>query len=174
MNLVEIIQKNLGYTPIKKIDPNTAEPKDKLLAFESASLPQAGVPVIVLGLMNYMAGDLGNEKVPNIETLDELFGENLDEIITRVATYSGNTIEHTKHELNFIAKEALRVTREKIKENTGGFKDFVVVQKRDAMLYLPESLHAGVLLGDSRIDDKTNKMEGPLSNVMHNIEKRFS
>jgi hypothetical protein len=29
-------------------------------------------------------------------------------------------------------------------------------------------------LQDETIDDRTNKMEGPISNLMHNIEKGFS
>jgi hypothetical protein len=174
MHLAEIIQANLGYTPIKKIDPNTSEPKEEASNDGSGAIAQAGIPVIILGLMNYMA--INSVKGENLdgESLDQLFGDKKTEIISRVAVYSGNSTEQTKHELNFILKEAIRVVREMNKENASSLHDFVVVQKRDAILFLPDSLHAGLLLGDSRIDDKTNKMEGPFSNAMHSIEEKFS
>jgi hypothetical protein len=174
MNLIEIIQKNLGYPPIKKIDPNTSEPIDKSWNFESGSIAQAGIPVIILGLMNYMDSNSEKGEPVDVESVDELFEEKKYEAVARVAKYSGNLMEHTRHELNFILKEAVRVVNEMMKGNALPVHEFVVAQKREAVLYLPESLHAGILFEDSRIDDKTNKMEGPISNVMHNIEKRFS
>jgi len=35
-------------------------------------------------------------------------------------------------------------------------------------------LQIGKLLNDSTLDDRTNKMEGPISGLMHAIEKKFS
>jgi hypothetical protein len=32
----------------------------------------------------------------------------------------------------------------------------------------------GYLLGDESMDDRTNKMEGPISSFMHTIEDKFS
>ncbi|HEY4874883.1 MAG TPA: hypothetical protein VIH86_04885, partial [Puia sp.] len=102
MNLVEIIQTNLGYPPIKKIDPNTSEPKDKEDNFESGSLAQAAIPVTVLGLLNYIDANELNASELNAETHDEvdlIFAGKESEIVLGVATYSGITEEHTRHEM---------------------------------------------------------------------------
>jgi len=32
----------------------------------------------------------------------------------------------------------------------------------------------GDILNDDTLDDRTNKMEGPISNFMHSIENKFS
>lgn len=176
MNLVEIIQTNLGYAPIKKIDPNTSEPKDKQDNFESGSLAQAAIPVTIFGLMNYidenelnafeLNGDIHDE-------LDEIFAGKSSEIVSGVATYSGNAEEHTRHEMNFILKEAIRVVKEINKNSSVPLHQFTIIQKTNAIFYLPASIHAGLLLGNNHIDDNTTKMEGPVSSVIHNIEKRF-
>lgn len=46
--------------------------------------------------------------------------------------------------------------------------------KNNILLYLPAVLNIGELLNDSTLDDKTNKMEGPLSSLMQNIGSAFS
>jgi hypothetical protein len=35
-------------------------------------------------------------------------------------------------------------------------------------------MQLGDLLKDDSLDDRTNKMEGPISNMMHNIENKLS
>jgi hypothetical protein len=35
-------------------------------------------------------------------------------------------------------------------------------------------MQLGRLLEDDSLDDRTNKMEGPISNFMHSIENKFS
>src|ERR1700722_17184770 len=172
MNLVEIIQTNLGYPPIKKIDPNTSEPKDKEDNFESGSLAQAAIPVTVLGLLNYIDANELNASELNAETHDEvdlIFAGKESEIVLGVATYSGITEEHTRHEMNFILKEAIRVIKEMNANNSVPPHQFTVIQKANAILYLPASIHAGLLLGNGNMDDSTTKMEGPVSSVIHNI-----
>jgi hypothetical protein len=176
MNLVEIIQTNLGYPPIKKIDPNTSEPKDKQDNFESGALAQAAIPVTILGLMNYIdANELqASELNPQIhDELDLIFAGKESEIVSSVATYSGVTEENTKHEMIFVLKEAIRVVREINKNNPVPLHQFAVIQKANAILYLPASIHAGLLLGNNQVDDSTNKMEGPVSSIIHVFEKKF-
>ena len=42
------------------------------------------------------------------------------------------------------------------------------------LLYLPAELNMGELLNDTTLDDKTNKMEGPMSSLMQSIGAAFS
>ena len=47
-------------------------------------------------------------------------------------------------------------------------------QRHNILVYLPAALYMGDVLNDEGLDDKTNKMEGPVSNLMHRIENSFS
>lgn len=44
----------------------------------------------------------------------------------------------------------------------------------DILLYLLPILQMGVLLHDNTLDDKTNKMEGPISSLINSIGNAFS
>ncbi|HLY69743.1 MAG TPA: hypothetical protein VKR53_08435 [Puia sp.] len=176
MNLIEIIQTNLGYPPIKKIDPNTSEPINKPDNFESGMLAQAALPVTIIGLMNYIdANELSASELNGEihDELDEIFEAKTSSIVSGVAGYSGATEEQTRHELNFMLKEAIRVVKDINNNSSVSLHPFTIVQKANAILYLPASIHAGLLLGNAHLDDSTTKMEGPLSSALHNIEKRF-
>ena len=175
MNLSEIIQSNLHYPPIKKIDPNTSAPKNEEEYFEPGSLAQAAIPVTILGLLQYLDGN--QLKTEDLKTesneLEIIFGDKFSEIVSHVAKYAGENEEHAKHEMNLILTEAIRLIKESEKNKSQSIHHLVKFIKADTILYLPVSLHAGLLLGDDFIDDSTRKMEGPISNMVHGIEKRF-
>jgi len=176
MDIVEIVQKNLGYPPVKKIDPNTSEPVDKEEKYEAGSLAQAAIPVTLIGILNYMelklktVNELSDRHPAQVQTL---FEKNYDEIIAHVARYSGTTEFQVTQEMNFILKEAMRVILEIKKTTSLSAHEFVVASRAASVLYLPASLHLGTLLGDNHIDDNTTKMEGPISSVMHSLENKF-
>lgn len=56
----------------------------------------------------------------------------------------------------------------------GDVKDFLTSQRHNILLYLDPILQLGKYIGDDTIDDSTNKMEGPVSDLMHNIGQIFS
>jgi malate/lactate dehydrogenase len=78
--------------------------------------------------------------------------------------------------MEVIANETVKVVKNilgadaSIKE----VKTYFSGQKNNILLYLPAVLNIGELLNDSTLDDKTNKMEGPLSSLMQNIGSAFS
>jgi hypothetical protein len=53
-------------------------------------------------------------------------------------------------------------------------KNFFSTQKNNILLYLLAELNMGELLNDTTLDDKTHKMEGPVSSLMHTIGSAFS
>jgi len=74
-----------------------------------------------------------------------------------------------------IADEAVKLVKENV---TGDGTDtsvrkFLIDQKNNILLYLPAELQIGKAIHDDTIDDRTNKMEGPLSSNMHWLEKFF-
>ena len=52
MNIIETIQKNLGFDTLKKIDPNTQETVGEDTAMGNSAVAQAGIPAILLGIYN--------------------------------------------------------------------------------------------------------------------------
>ena len=46
--------------------------------------------------------------------------------------------------------------------------------RSNILMHLPATIGMGSIVDDTTIDDNTNKMEGPMSNLMHLFEKIFS
>jgi hypothetical protein len=78
--------------------------------------------------------------------------------------------------MNAIANEAVKLVKNNLPENAGikDVKLFFNDQQHYILPYLPVELNIGELLNDSTLDDKTNKMEGPVSSLVQNIGNAFS
>jgi len=179
MNTIEIIQRNLGYSGLEKIDPNTQQPQGGENQIGNHALAQAGIPSVVLGIFNRLEQEpvldplFKNDKCA---ALENIFGKQADEVVRRVREYAQTGAEDTRLELEHIAAETLRIVR----DSTGGGLDaktvrtYVANNKPDILLYLPPSLEMGKLLRNNNLDDRTGKMEGPVSSFMHSVEKKFN
>jgi hypothetical protein len=178
-NLVESIQKNLGYATLYKVDPNTQDIDQKEKSFGNNSLAQAGIPAVLCGLFNYVLQPEGNNfsLLPeNVKWLPLIFGNRLSEIIERIAAYAGTSVANAKGELEHMADEAVRLLKTNIivKDDISTLRAFSIEHKNDALAYLPGSLRTGEILGNNSLDDHTHKMDGPISGLMHSLEKHFS
>ncbi|HEY4153962.1 MAG TPA: hypothetical protein VGM24_00990 [Puia sp.] len=180
MNIIETIQKNLGFEPIQKIDPNSQEVANKEAIHGNTALAQAAIPSILLGLFNrlekerdasWLAGDQ-----PTGRLLEKIFGQSNDKVIEIVSVYCLTTDQNVKQEMEHIASESVRVVRDHVADLTSedSIAAFVSQHKHEVLLYLPASLQLGSILGNDNLDDRTNKMEGPVSGLMHRIEKQFN
>lgn len=180
MNVIETIQKNLGYESLQKINPNVQDVDHKLTQHGNAALAQAGIPTVLIGLFNqlektpdasWLAGDQ-----PTGAMLEKIFGKSAPMVVEKVGSYAGNADSLVKQELEHIASESVRVVRDSIKDLTkeDSIVGFVAKNKQEVMSYLPASLRLGTLLGNNNLDDRTNKMEGPISSLMHKIENQFN
>lgn len=179
MNLVETIQKNLGFQPLQKIDPNTQEVKKPESLSVQDYLPQAAIPAVLLGLYKFSRTEEGNSELLKGELKNKLlktiFGKSTQQVIDKVATYTGNTPEFSADKMEIIAWEALHLIRNSLpKEPTGtNVKTFLTNQRHNILVHLPASLQIGEVLHDDTIDDRAHKMEGPVSSYMHWIETFF-
>lgn len=179
-NLVENLQKNLGYPELHKIDPNTQQVKQAASSEEQKNLGQAAIPAVLMGLYKYGNTESGSEQIlrgsNSADWLNEFFGDKKDEAIQKVASYSGDSNEYVGQKMEQIANEALRLIRENTP--TGGsfndVKSYVAQQRSNILVYLPAELQMSSVVNDTTLDDRTNKMEGPMSNSMHFFEKLFS
>ena len=108
--------------------------------------------------------------------LERIFGKSTDTVIERINNYSKFPDKHNVQQLEHIASESIRVVKEKIGggANEQTVRNFVARNKPDTLLYLPPSLELGTILLNNNLDDRTGKMEGPVSSFMRSVEKAFN
>jgi hypothetical protein len=77
--------------------------------------------------------------------------------------------------MNSIAKEAIKIAKENIGSDptVEDVKTFFNNEKNNILLYLPATLNIGEIIDNNAIDDRTNKMEGPVSSLMQSIGAVF-
>jgi hypothetical protein len=178
MNIIETIQKNLGFEALKKIDPNTQETTGEDIVLGNSAVAQAGIPAILIGIYNKLEEnpDLDHLRAEQGNLLENIFGESTKAVIARIEVYSKVRDKHIAQQLEHIASESLRVVKEGIGHYTdeNHIRNFVARNKPDTLLYLPPSLALGTMLKNNNLDDRTGKMEGPVSSFLHTVEKAFN
>lgn len=179
-NFVETIQKNLGFPPLQKIDPNIQEAKEKAQSQPQQKLAQAAIPSILTALYRFTRSGMGSEAilsdVGHADWLGVIFKGKEATAVEKVARYADITEKEAESAMRKIADEAILTLK-----RSGGvpptpevIKSFMNGQRHDIIVYLPAAMQMGDLLNEESLDDRTNKMEGPLSNLMHAIENKLS
>lgn len=179
-HLVETIQKNLGLPPLQKIDPNIQETKDQVPRQSKEKLAQAAIPAVLTALYKFTRTDEGCKVIldgsANSDWLATIFERNEKAAVDKVAHYAGVTPEVARKTMVNIASEAITT----LKKAAGSHPDCASIRKymnderHNILVYLPAAMQMGDLLNDEALDDRTNKMEGPISNLMHAIEGKLS
>jgi len=176
IHLLETIQNNLHYPPLKKIDPNTQE----LKAGAEHTFSQAAIPAVLIGFYTYSGHDTGAERilrgVTSSNWVSEIFGNKAAEVVQKVASYASCTYDETLSKMNEISNEAVNVVRTEVKPSGSimDVKNLLSNQVKDILKYLPGALQMGQVVKEESLDDNTNKMEGPMSSLMHTIENKLS
>ncbi len=176
INILEELRKNVGMPPLIKVDPNTQEVKITSDKEKENKLMQAIVPTAVAGIYDCARSEEGLDFLAGASTTPDwltlLFGKNAPEVKERLATYSDNTSYSVQTHFNSVATEAVKILRNAATENDRrvSIRNIAGTQRDWFLPYLPAELHIGKLLDDNTMDDRTNKMEGPVSTFMHKIE----
>lgn len=179
-NLVETIQKNLGYPPLQKIDPNIQETKESTPRNSSERLAQAAIPAILTGYYKFTRTDEGCERLlgnPGPDGwLKTIFETRERAAVDKVALYAGVDAAEAEDAMRKIADEAHRVILSAVHQppTCNGVREYVAGQRHNILVHLPAAMQMGDVLEDEALDDRTNKMEGPVSGFMHKIESIFS
>ncbi|MFT3679976.1 MAG: hypothetical protein QM791_06865 [Ferruginibacter sp.] len=181
VNLLEKVQQNLGYPPLHKIDPNTQQFTMLKDGIAEDKFSQAAIPAVLTAMYKYMQSDKGAESflrgINSPDWVAQIFAGHIADVIRKVAEYADVPLSKgIVPKLNQIANEAERVAKENLPANAGvqDVKTFFHGQRNNILLYLPPALNIGDMLNDDTLDDNTNKMEGPVSNLMKTIGSVFS
>ncbi|KIC96319.1 DUF937 domain-containing protein [Flavihumibacter solisilvae] len=178
-NIILHLREYLG-AHIQKIDPNTQAIDDKDHRHKYDLLAQASVPAVLVAFYKFTRTPEGAAGIAsynkNISPLDFVLGDLQQTAMQRVAQYAGVGTGQAKNVMDAVADETLRFLRNELgstlKPDT--VQQYFSSQRHDILSHLPEDLQMGYLLQDSTIDDRANKMEGPMSGLAHTIESIFS
>ena len=181
-NIIETIQQNLEYPPLRKIDPNIQEAVDKPELSRVEKLSQGVIPAVLAGIYKLSRKDEGASSIIHLQSnnnaglLSHIFEEAENEAVQKVAQYGEASETDVRNHMEIVAAESIRIIRKAVGENADGekVKKYLTGQRHNILVYLPAALAFGDLLHDETLDDRTNKMEGPISNFMHKIENKFS
>lgn len=180
-NLVENIQANLGLPALRKVDPNIQEAKDKNSISSDAKLTQAAIPAVAAGIYRLTRSDEGCARIQGTSDadswLDTIFGSKKADVVEKVARYANIPRAETEPVMEKSAAEAIGIIRREQSGSAGdatALREYMSQQRHNILVYLPAAMQVGDLLNDSSLDDRTNKMEGPISNLMHKIENTMA
>lgn len=182
INLIESVQQNLDYAPLKKIDPNTATTVSDTGEFTTPEnkFAQAAIPAVLTALFNYVQSDEGATAIlqqdNGTDWVSKIFDEKKQEVVQTISNYDLQASTSPVYRMNEIAAEAVKLVKENCGKDAGikEVKLFFKNQVNTILLYLPPELHLGSLLQHDALDDSTNKMEGPISSMMKSIGSAFS
>lgn len=180
-SLAEFIQKKMGYAPLHKVDPVDHEVKSEAGQAGHDRLGQAAIPAVLAALYKFSRSDKGSQTILAGDTggrkwLDLILEDKETGAVDKVAQYAGVTEQEAEENMEKIAVEAIRAINESVAQHRTGdaVRKYLSDQRHAILVYLPAAMQLGSLLEDDSLDDRTNKMEGPVSNLMHGIENKFS
>ncbi len=179
MNIIEAIQEKLGYSHIEKVDPNTNQVKNEDQMISTERLEHAATASMLAGFYKQATNDKDDDipfKYSDSENwVDIIFGDKANEAAEKVASFAYADNQAASTEMNKVGNALMDLYSETSGDhNADTFKSWIVDQRNNILPYLPPELHLGETFNDNTIDDRTNKMEGPISGLMHAIEKAFS
>lgn len=182
-NIIGLVQEALNSKPLQKVNPNTQEVAAAAVDTSNAArFQQAVIPAVLTGMYKISRTQEGASQLlrGNLSTAwgDLLFGEKKAAVIDHISKYAMVSPAAAEGEIELTAAEAAAI----VKSNAGGAAtanaDSVIAylkdQRNNILHYLPAALQMGALLEDDTLDDHTHKMDGPMSGLMHSIEKAFS
>jgi hypothetical protein len=177
--IITRVQEHLQYNPLKKINPNTGQVIDQPNTGNDHSFGQAAIPAILAAFSQYVQSDDGaSDFLHNVHSgnwIQIIFGGREDNIVQAISRFSPQGNEDYYLEMETIAGEIMKVTKEQLPANATikDVKDFFQNEKGNFLSYLLPELKVGVMLDNDSIDDKTHKMEGPVSGLIQSIGAAF-
>ena len=180
INLLEELRKNLNLPQLKKVDPNTQQVEIKTNEEKESRLMQAIVPAAVAGVYDCARSEAGLKFLSGTSStpdwLDLFFGKNTVEVKRNLGNYTDNSPESVQTHFNSVSAEAVKIIREKAsdKDRAVSIRNIAGSQRDFFLPYLPAELRIGALLEDATMDDRMNKMSGPVSTFMHKVETVFT
>lgn len=176
--IIDLLAKKEGMETLPKIDPNTQSilPKE---GQDVNLLSQAAITSVLAAFYKYSREENNAEAILQsneiMEWPDKLFGHNKSNLVVKIAAYADVSAAQAKAKLSKVIADFIQVIKEVVKDNAGkSVRNVLTEERNNILLHLPAVLGVGKMIDDTTLDDRTNKMEGPVSGLMHAIEKTFA
>jgi hypothetical protein len=179
INIVEAVQAKLGTRAINKINVNATHQSETQHPASTDHGIQGAAAAVLAALYRYGKTDEGAANLArggNENWLQPIFLNKQEVAIDKVAKYSDISTDDARTNMTNIADIAVQ----EIHRNAGNnptpekVKAYIASQRHNIVQYLPAELEMGKLLNDPVLDDRTNKMEGPVSSFMAWIQDLMS
>ena len=165
-----------------KIDPNTAkeERPGAHIGANPQQFEQALVTSVLAGLYKYGSTDEGARNLfsstDSHTLLNEFFIDHKEAVTNGLAVYGNVSVPQVNQLMEAVLSESIAAVKESVGADAKpeAIRSYIAGQRHNILVYLPPDLHFGKLVGDDILDDRTNKMEGPVSSLMHWIENLFA
>jgi hypothetical protein len=177
-NIVEVLRKRVGYAPLEKIDANKQETKNEDHS-PLEKLAQAAIPAVLAAIFRFVHTEQGCYQLigghEDEDWFPIIYQGREGEAVEKVAHYAVVTTTQAKSHMENISKEAVKIIKEVLapQPTADKLRQYMNSQRHNILVHLPAALKMGDILNDGGMDDRTNKMEGPVSNLMHKIENKF-
>lgn len=179
-NLVVALQERLGFSPFEKIDPTLPQDKTELkLKPDTDHYTQAAAISVLAGI--YKFGSAADNAVILLNTgpdelLTIIFGDKETDVIKAVSYYGDRNYDSARLTMTKIAVESIEIIKKGVGDNATPEKiaSYIAGQRHNILVCLPPDLQLGTIIDDNSFDDVTNKMEGPVSGLVHFFENLFA
>lgn len=179
MQLPQLLQEHLHYPVLQLINANTGLPEDEA-TFDAFG--QALIVTFLAGLYKATrakeAATLVNEQLDGKELLNIIF-VNKEKVLKTIAAFTNQPVNSVQEKLlevstGYLAMIQLQTPGEGEIQKEDYLQTYMTAQRSEILKYMPSHLQLGDLLNDEALEDNTNKMQGPISSLMHKIENVFS
>jgi len=176
-----IVQKLIlleGLDNLPKIDPNTQDIPGNINGNVNR-LDQAVIPSVLAGFYKFTRNERNAAIIPGKNALTDwieiLFGDEKKTLIKKIAAYAHVTTKEAELKMKQTAKNTVNIINEDSGRPDGkNIKKYFTDMRHIILSHLPGAIEIGSILNDTTLDDRTNKMNGPVSGIMHSIEKTFA
>lgn len=178
LDLIQMLAQRDDISTLPKVDPNTQDITADAETYVN-KLSQAAIPATLVGLYKYTRDENRAAEIlsPGFGNnwREKVFGNGSDTLASKVADYADVSIGEADSKLDEVYQNTVFLIRENLSEVTDlSVKNLFTEQRTSILSRLPAAIGVGELLNDDSLDDRTNKMKGPISNLMHTIEKTFA
>ena len=174
--LIDKLAQLEGIQHLPEINPNT---QGSVINENIDKLAQAAIPAILAGFYKFSRNEQNAAMIPAKNALTDwveiLFGDEKKQLIKKIANHAKVSSQTAGVKLKQTANNVVNILREDFSSADGkNIKKYFTDQRNDILKHLPADIEIGNILNDNTMDDRTNKMSGPVSGLMHTIEKTFA
>lgn len=162
-----------------EVDPVSHETKNQSDAM-AGRLAQGAMAAGLVILYKYSRSMDGAEYLLSTRPADieptVLLNNRQKDLYTQLAQYAGSSELQASTMLAVVIREAMFFVHQEMNHNrtADAIQTYFGNQRQAILSHLPPELGLGEIMRDDTLDDRTNKMEGPISSLAHAIENVFS